>query len=68
MLGDEENPGVMIRAGREIFNEIEKAADRAFLIRYVIDYAKLLYSQRSNYNSDLEYIHVTDYLSTELAT
>lgn len=35
MLGDDLNPGIMILAVREIFNEIETLRDRQFLLRYV---------------------------------
>ncbi|XP_037926413.1 kinesin-like protein KIN-7I [Hermetia illucens] len=60
MLGDEENPGVMIRAGREIFNEIEKAADRAFLIRvgYIEIYNEKIFDLLDKKNQDLK-IHET---------
>lgn len=33
MLGDEGEPGILILAIREIFNEIENANDRQFLLR-----------------------------------
>lgn len=33
MLGDEENPGIMILAVRQIFKDIESFQDRQFLLR-----------------------------------
>lgn len=35
MMGDDDNPGVMVLAAKEIFKEIEKTQDRQFLLRSV---------------------------------
>lgn len=33
MMGDDDNPGVMVLAAKDIFREIELATDRQFLLR-----------------------------------
>lgn len=32
-MGDDDNPGVMVLAAKDIFREIELATDRQFLLR-----------------------------------
>lgn len=34
-MGDDDNPGVMVLAAKEIFKEIERTQDRQFLLRLV---------------------------------
>lgn len=34
-MGDDDNPGVMVLAAKEIFKEIERTQDRQFLLRSV---------------------------------
>uniref|UniRef100_A0A1I8P5E2 Kinesin motor domain-containing protein n=1 Tax=Stomoxys calcitrans TaxID=35570 RepID=A0A1I8P5E2_STOCA len=36
MMGDDDNPGVMVLAAKEIFREIELATARQFLLRYIL--------------------------------
>ena len=36
MMGDEDNPGVMVLAAKEIFRDIERTQDRQFLLRFVL--------------------------------
>lgn len=35
MMGDDENPGVMVLAAKEIFRQIEITTERQFLLRQV---------------------------------
>ncbi|XP_075152200.1 CENP-meta [Haematobia irritans] len=60
MMGDEDNPGVMVLAAKHIFREIELATDRQFLIRvgYIEIYNEKIYDLLNKKNQDLK-IHET---------
>ncbi|XP_055381414.1 uncharacterized protein LOC129611999 [Condylostylus longicornis] len=60
MLGDEENPGVINLAVKEIFNFIQKSLERLFLLRvgYIEIYNEKIYDLLNKDNKDLK-IHET---------
>ncbi|KAM7353936.1 CENP-meta isoform 2-T2 [Cochliomyia hominivorax] len=60
MMGDDDNPGVMVLAAKEIFKEIEKTQDRQFLLRvcYIEIYNEKIYDLLNKKNQDLK-IHET---------
>ncbi|KAI8125882.1 hypothetical protein FF38_07584 [Lucilia cuprina] len=60
MMGDDDNPGVMVLAAKEIFKEIERAQDRQFLLRvgYIEIYNEKIYDLLNKKNQDLK-IHET---------
>uniref|UniRef100_A0A1A9W0R9 Kinesin motor domain-containing protein n=1 Tax=Glossina brevipalpis TaxID=37001 RepID=A0A1A9W0R9_9MUSC len=60
MMGDEENPGVMVLAAKEIFNEIKQHSDRQFLLRvgYIEIYNEKIYDLLNKKNQDLK-LHET---------
>ncbi|XP_034491055.1 kinesin-like protein KIN-7I isoform X2 [Drosophila innubila] len=56
MIGDRENPGVMILAAKEIFNQISNNSDRDFLLRvgYIEIYNEKIYDLLNKKNQDLK--------------
>ncbi|XP_032595275.1 kinesin-like protein KIN-7I isoform X2 [Drosophila grimshawi] len=56
MMGDERNPGVMVLAAKEIFNQIALYDDREFLIRvgYIEIYNEKIYDLLNKKNQDLK--------------
>ncbi|KAL9928266.1 CENP-meta isoform 1-T1 [Glossina fuscipes fuscipes] len=56
MMGDEENPGVMVLAAKEIFKEIQQHSDRQFLLRvgYIEIYNERIYDLLNKKNQDLK--------------
>ncbi|XP_030384095.1 kinesin-like protein KIN-7I [Scaptodrosophila lebanonensis] len=56
MMGDEHNPGVMVLAAKEIFNQISQIHDRKFLIRvgYIEIYNEKIYDLLNKKNQDLK--------------
>ncbi|GBP09319.1 Kinesin-like protein KIN-7N [Eumeta japonica] len=60
MMGDEDNPGVMVLAAKEIFKEIERTKDRQFLLRvgYIEIYNEKICDLLNKKNQDLK-IHET---------
>ncbi|XP_037930572.1 kinesin-like protein KIN-7N, partial [Teleopsis dalmanni] len=60
MMGDTENPGVILLAFKEIFKQIEQITDRKFLIRvgYIEIYNEKIYDLLDKKNTDLK-IHET---------
>ncbi|KAH8377663.1 hypothetical protein KR093_006556 [Drosophila rubida] len=56
MMGDQENPGVMVLAAKEIFNQITNHSDRDFLLRvgYIEIYNEKIYDLLNKKNPDLK--------------
>lgn len=56
MLGDEQHPGIMVLAIREIFKEIESSQNQQFLLRigYIEIYNEKLYDLLDTSNTDLK--------------
>lgn len=55
-MGDRENPGVMVLAAKEIFNQISNNSDRDFLLRvgYIEIYNEKIYDLLNKKNQDLK--------------
>lgn len=60
MMGDEQNPGVMVLAAKKIFREIENSTDWQFLLRvsYIEIYNEKIHDLLNKSNTDLK-IHET---------
>lgn len=56
MLGDDQNPGIMVLAIRELFKEIESSQNHQFLMRigYIEIYNEKLYDLLDTTNTDLK--------------
>lgn len=56
MMGDRENPGVMVLAAKEIFKQIAKNSDRDFLLRvgYIEIYNEKIFDLLNKKNQDLK--------------
>ncbi|XP_017859392.1 PREDICTED: kinesin-like protein KIN-7I isoform X1 [Drosophila arizonae] len=56
MMGDEQNPGVMVLAAKEIFKQIARHNDRDFLLRvgYIEIYNEKIYDLLNKKNQDLK--------------
>lgn len=56
MMGDNENPGVMVLAAKEIFKQIAKQTDRDFLLRvgYIEIYNEKIFDLLNKKNQDLK--------------
>lgn len=56
MMGDTENPGVMVLAAKEIFKQIAKQTDRDFLLRvgYIEIYNEKIFDLLNKKNQDLK--------------
>ncbi|XP_034098081.1 kinesin-like protein KIF15 isoform X1 [Drosophila albomicans] len=56
MMGDQQNPGVMVLAAKEIFNQITNHSDRDFLLRvgYIEIYNEKIYDLLNKKNQDLK--------------
>ncbi|KAH8306758.1 hypothetical protein KR044_012579 [Drosophila immigrans] len=56
MMGDQQNPGVMVLAAKEIFNQIASHSDRDFLLRvgYIEIYNEKIYDLLNKKNQDLK--------------
>jgi len=56
MMGDEQNPGVMVLAAKEIFQQISSETERDFLLRvgYIEIYNEKIYDLLNKKNQDLK--------------